>query len=265
MREKSRLVVSSHKQYGKTLQILIDSLKKQNFDTTKIVVVVAAAENDELFQTKDWIQINYSKNNFEYSSYEGIAHHFENPLIAADQYIFLHDTCWIGPDFISKIADLPRFTKIHKFGGEINSNINAVPAKYIPLLKNRFSHIISKTHAVAIECGSFPPSFKGSFFYTEGPARTFVREEDVYGTGHPRRVFHYEDLDLYKAIAWDLEGDILGQARSTIRPREEAPKLSLSQRIKKFPPLRMLLSLRRKLISLGTKIANEALVSFRNT
>ena len=205
-----KIVISSNINYTKPLNILLKQLKNTHYKNS-IIVVVTDCPGPDIIKKEDMITyIKTSENNYEYTSYNMIKKYlFSHPDILENTYLFMHDTCVIGPNFGTFFEQNP-----------LNNNeLITYPARcsnimYIHVsVFHNFNHMyseLSKKDACDLENNIEIRGMKNVTCYADVrllDERLTVGLYDVYNTGYERYIRHYPEFDIYKATLHNKYGD----------------------------------------------------------
>ena len=215
------LVVNSHVHYGAPVHVLLASLRLANFtkwrdlilviggsvrDESPAVMTAASALTREPSDGRDEVvTIRMASNAIDYHGLAALYRYRSHPLVAAETYLYVHDTVSAGPSFAQRFESfrLPRSPHIYTTWPLPNSNIAAFGAGVVHKYGANFDGNLSKADAFAAEFGysvGTPASSSSSAGPTMRPLvafgvvvrvgpRLFNGTVDMYGTGLARRRF----------------------------------------------------------------------------
>jgi len=210
------IVINSYKDNSISLDYLISSLKKcDNFKSCNVYVFIGGYYEDDNYNKSIEDNITYIKCNHNSIDFTGLIGILEFLPKTDEHYVYLHDTCVVGQNFINNINNI-------ELDGVSSLRLKEFPSMNIGIYSNQLIHenkdiLISlkntehdKTHhfkniGVNMEDILFHNDVNNKliqdrdhYIKTEGPY-------DFYGTGVKRIIEHY-DLDLYKLKAnWNIK------------------------------------------------------------
>lgn len=207
-------------------------------DWDKIILVVGGCDKDQearkldiqnLFPEAPQLNLSVIEtafDNWEYTGYHMLYVHRESPLVKSDKYLFLMDTCTVGPRFPGVIKELENFVPkrakqrwIHGQRGRKTSNIYLFSREVVLAYKDNFGVKVNKGQAVQLE-GVKTLTVRGrriggirafGDMYPAARGRVSRGFKDVYKTGYPRKGYWYPRFALTKWIFWCNSGDITGK------------------------------------------------------
>jgi len=217
-----KLVVNSNAKYvqNSTWQQLFSSLEAARFEDYKnIILVKGGSKHNATYVDNSQRGITILETQFENFDLHGLSalyHNKDNPLIRADAYVYILDTTTVGKTFPQKFANFSKLRYYELARPPIPaSNVCAFGRGVVERYKTNFDTNVSKVDGLAFELGSSVKGVKQLTAFADNVTELSPRVEhgepvDIYRTGHPRRVFWYPDLDIYKYIFWAHSGDIEG-------------------------------------------------------
>jgi len=217
-----KLVVNSNAKYmhNSTWQHLFDSLEAARFEDYKnIILVKGGSKHNATYVDNSQRGITILETQFENFDLHGLSalyHNKDDPLIRADAYVYILDTTTVGKRFPQKFANFSKLDLYELTRPPIPaSNVCAFGRGVVERYKTNFDTHVSKVDGLAFELGSDVKGVKQLTAFADNVTELSPRVEhgepvDIYRTGHPRRVFWYPDLDIYKYIFWEHSGDIEG-------------------------------------------------------
>lgn len=218
-----KLLVNTHVAYGKVLDFFVSSLNQTGFkDWQDVIVVVGASEKDkDPYVGKGGMTfIETIMNNQDVTAWAMLARLKEHPLVHAKTYFSVQDTTTLGPCFPNVFQAMKTKISVDEVvtaGDKWYSFISAFGREVIDLYGHNFDTTLDKHEIVDLESKEIDGNVKGvkplPYFakkWTILPARRYVREVDLYGTGYTRREFYYRDFDVSKLILWGAHGDMTG-------------------------------------------------------
>jgi len=205
-----KIVISSNIHYVIPLNILLQSLKKHN-NIFPIIIVKSNSIDEKICYENNLLYINTIENNYEYTSFNMIKKYMNDSRIYDTSYLFLHDTCIVGPKFIQSLNYYEKILSINDlFMSPIrNSNIILLHSSIF----NNFDYFyenLSKKEACDLEGNINVRNFSNISNYGKInllKPRFYVGFFDVYNTKYPRKIFHYPDFDIYKTVLHNKFGD----------------------------------------------------------
>lgn len=123
-RNRLKLAINTHVKYAKPLQLLLASLRAVSFTRFEDVLVLVGGSDSEQPPTRaplsrlapgappeDMVVVaKTTTNGFDYHGLAMLARYRANPLIAAEVYVYVHDTVTFASDFVERYETfrLPR-------------------------------------------------------------------------------------------------------------------------------------------------------------
>ena len=153
--------------------------------------------------------ITTKDNGHDMHGYQKLYEHRSHPRVAAQRYLYLHDTCVVRPMFFSTTNQI----KVKKY--EIKtcsppySNIILMGCGVVESYQNRFSGNWTKQDMFRYENGTI---LEYEHVLPFGK-RKYLGDYDIYNTGYPRSAFLYEDFDVVKYILWGRNGDMTSDVK----------------------------------------------------
>lgn len=227
-----KLVIASHIDYNKAMEVLFDSLNEHGFRHYDEIIVVYAGCAEDKAPIKDMVcgrtvvVIKERLNNWEYTSFNALNKYREHELIKSDRYLFIHDTCTVFNRFNNKYEEcrgLEFDAKewVYKTKDGVFSNICMVSWEWLGLIKDNFIVELPKHVGVRLEAGKqvkfnnhiTKPIVSFGKVYSSNRFRAYTTKRDLYGLGHERHGHMYVQFGLIKWILWKKQGDFEGKIR----------------------------------------------------
>lgn len=211
------VINSNNKFYRKSLDKIVPSLLNAGIDHSSIMVIIGGIELiDENYQKFKRIQdkfyidkvYGYESDSCDYTTFNFVA---DNPNLFTDfNYIFyLHDTCWVGDDFLRLLEEHTPDYPINSYGltRDWSMNIGLYNIEY--LLSNKsdirksFNHdnseqsinrwkqwgALNEDYLMDKTCGN----------YKSHNQQETITSENPYDSTTTRRTRYFACLDLYKS------------------------------------------------------------------
>ncbi|CAK9018865.1 unnamed protein product [Durusdinium trenchii] len=216
-----KIVVNSNPHYARPRALLMGTLKAAQFQNfSEMIVVLGGSQKDQVYKDGDITVVETTFMSYDLTGLSMLWRHRNHPWVRAQAYMYLLDTVTVGVGFPEKFEN---FSTVHRVGYHEyraspfpSSNICLFGHGVVESYRSNFDTALAKQDGLWFESGHAPRGVRqlDKFARTISPLK--AREEhgdplDVYGTGFPRRVFWYPDLDLYKYIFWKGHGDLTGQ------------------------------------------------------
>jgi len=235
-----KLVVNSHVKYEKAVGVLFTSLELHGFRRFPNVLVFAGGavvDTEPYPYPGKWgrrgvMRVNMTLNAHDHNGMAGLYIHRFNPVVMADVYLYIHDTCTVGATFPAK------FDELTVVGHEElwipvrpHSDIYAFGHGVVEKYQDNFYYNITKRDGLYVEhevdYEAIPmralPQFVSYSNTRRLQQRVDKNKQDIYGTGFPRGVSWYPDFDLYKYILFDSSGDFSGNVKMNDWSLPETP------------------------------------------
>lgn len=200
-----RVVINSHKNSTTALNILLNSLKEcPEFHTFEILVCVGG-----FYDIADYIvttdgNIKYIRCNHNSIDYTGLITIMDLFLDNNDTYLYLHDTCKVGPLFFKNVSKLKLHEPMRLCNSCPSMNIGVYTAETIranqAFLKSRKNLSEDKSQTFKIQAVLLEDHIFNNSRVSNSMCRypAVFPPKDIYGTGVLRITEYYDCLDLYK-------------------------------------------------------------------
>ena len=237
-----KLCINSHVAYHVPLRTLFASLSDARFEHySDVLVMLGGSAHDapplemslaevvpglESCGSTKVVVVRTSTNGFDYHGLSLLYRYRSHPLVAADTYLYLHDTTTVDPNtFIERFESfrLPRSPLLYTTWPLPNSNTVAFGAGVVQRFGHNFDANLTKAAAFPMEFGypferegapAVQPLISFGFVVKVGP-RIPRGSSDLYATGSPRLRFFYPAFGVYKhSMRSDAAGDITGQRKT---------------------------------------------------
>jgi hypothetical protein len=229
-----KLVVNSHVNYAKVLDVFISGLKESNFrEWERVVVVVGGSAHDsEPYIGQDgMVFVETSMNSYDLTSFAMLFKHRNHPLLKADTYFYTHDSSRPGscfPEVFQHMCALPG--EVVTAGKRFFQNICVFGKKVIETYGHNFDTALGKHDGLTIEAsfpvkGVLPIGWFGRPWSSIPKSTHLEKDVDIYGTGVKRRTQWFSDFDLYKYILYEKQGDIKGNATVSLLATASTPNM----------------------------------------
>lgn len=200
-----------------TIPILIPSMIKSGIDPKNIYVFVGGFDKYVSLPNDFGVSIfGVAHNSIDYTGLISIVEF----NLKNDYWFYLHDTCYVGPEFYNKIKNFNYPINFNSVSVTDGPSMNMGMYKW-SIIENNKEKILSKKNRdysleKTLEWKRLGVSWedeivgRGPFYYCHDSRvdRPQFREEfnNIYGTNTKRILEYYIDLDLYKAKAnWKLK------------------------------------------------------------
>lgn len=205
---KNYIVITSMAKYEISRKYLLESLKN-NIAPSDIIIVLSGEENDNIYTDNETAMtiITQKRNIYEYVAF--LVPNILPNVSNNDTFLLLHDTCWAGPNFVSKHRDLCDKFRENNIDilwcsptGQCNICIFNKKTSDIALQLYNDMYSLDKMEAIRMEHDhSHHLSIKSNatlsqqFLDTPNP---HMGEVKVYNDNHIRQKLYYTALDLEK-------------------------------------------------------------------
>ena len=239
-RHTLKLAINTHVAYQRPLATLFESLVGTGFlSFADVLVLMGGAPHEEPphmemlvtllvargpsapLATASVVVARTRANAFDYHGLALLARHHSHPLIAADNYLYVHDTVTFdSKQFMERFESfrLPRSPFMFTTWPLPNSNVAVLGAQLVRAFGRNFDGNVSKRDAFTCEFGyplqrdghpTMRPLHDFGLVIKMGP-RVVNGTLDVYATGLPRIRFWYPAFGVYKfSLRSDAAGDLL--------------------------------------------------------
>lgn len=197
-------VINSNKKfYNTTVPKTLESLNKNNIKD--ICVIVGGWESEFEFQ----YQCQFYGTTYDSCDYTTFNYIVDNPdkFKHYTHIFYMHDTCWVGENFLSKLIELTPDTPTLGYSllPIMSMNIGLYDINY--LINTTDNVRRSKNTDNSLESlnkwKQWGAQHEDYIIRREGhycnPANEETKPENVYGTITPRRTRYFSDLDFYKS------------------------------------------------------------------
>ena len=198
-----KVVVNSCVTHGNALAQLLLSVRQSDFPASDLIVVVGGADEcaEPLRTREGHVQIQCTKQAFDFHGFTCLFQYKNHPLVTADGYLYIHDTCIAKSDIAKRLAALDFSNPCVIYGPPLPAaNMCAFGYGVLERIGATYDIPISKSEAMRIERGmsSIPHPYRfGSLQLL--PARRRVGECDPYTDGQ-RISFYYDSFGVYKYV-----------------------------------------------------------------
>lgn len=195
-----KILINSHKNNKKALDLLLFSIDKYN-DLFDIIIVVGG-----FYELEDY-EINYDKNrtiiNANHNSIDFTALITVMELNIDEKFLYLHDTCEIGENFINilKKIDCSNIFTI----GHPSMNMGLYDLKTLIKYENILKKLKNIDKNMEIKFKNLGYTYEGRIFQFEkakqigkNPPYISIGFKQLYDSNVQRRIDYIECLDLYK-------------------------------------------------------------------
>jgi hypothetical protein len=204
-----KIVINSHNKSIVAVKHLLESLKENDINYCDIIIVVGGYYNLNDYEIKKYENITYIFANHNSIDFTGLITLLELYSNTEEYYVYLHDTCRIGPNFYNKIKaiDLNNVSSI-KINRRFSMNIGIYSQKIINEFKD---FLLSKKNTNESECMKYKSiDYNEDYIFNNDNNNKlldnydgfiYTGPTDYYNTGTMRIVEYYPNLDLYKIKA----------------------------------------------------------------
>ena len=219
-----RVIVNSHIAYELPLIQLLYSLVSVGFrNFCRVAVVLGGSTRVEPVRLRNLTVVRTPFNSFDYTGLDALNIYKEHPLLSAEYYIYLHDTCFVHPQFVpfysslaTTLATQPQALELFAAKG-YHSNILVFRKTFIKRYGRKYHRNFTKAEALSMELHHHVERIGRTFLNRNHPyvnhifgERIGIGEFDTYGTGLNRTLFYYPEMGVYKLILIGKHGDIQG-------------------------------------------------------
>jgi len=203
-----KVVINSHVNSTIALNHLLESLKEHRFHYCDVIVVIGGHYELDTYKIKKENGIIYVRANHNSIDYTGLITLLETCSHNNEHYVYLHDTCKIGPHFQSKLKSI-NLTNVStiKINRDFSMNIGIYSQKII----NEFREfLLSKKNTKEEDCMHFKLHSNEDYIFHHDKNNKLLDNysgwistgpTDYYNTGTMRIVEYYPNLDIYKIKA----------------------------------------------------------------
>ena len=203
-------MINSHISYKTFLEKLFETLK--TFEE-EIILVTGGSKNipprtEEVFG-KSVICIDIEESNFDFNGFMALNRYKDHPLVKADGYMYIHDTCLADKTFQVKFNNFTieeGNTYVFGTSQDIDTGMNqsficAFAWDIIGKYNNAFDKIVTKKEAIEIEAGKGETITKyGKVNYVN--KRSYLGLDDYYNEGKQRMKSYYDNWGLFKLYVY---------------------------------------------------------------
>ena len=219
-----RVIVNSHIAYELPLVQLLYSMVSVGFrDFCRVAVVIGGSPPAEPARLGNLTIVHTPFNSFDYTALDALHVYDGHPLLAAENYIYLHDTCIVHPQFVlfysslaTTLAAQPQAFELFAASG-YHSNILVFRRRFIKRVGRKYHRNFTKAEALHMELHHHVERIGRTFLNRNHPyishifgERVSAGDFDMYGTGFNRTLMYYPELGVYKLILMGMHGDIQG-------------------------------------------------------
>jgi len=215
-----KLVINSNKFYWRPRAMLMGTLQAARFQNySDIVIVIGRSSQDQVYKDGEITVVETTFMSYDLTGLSALWHQRNHPWVRAQAYLYLLDTVTVGVGFPEKFEALSTVNRVgyeeYRAPPIPSSNICLFGHGVVENYKKNFDVILSKQDGLWFEQGHAPRGVRRLDKFASNVTTLKARQEhgdpvDIYKTGYSRRVFWYPDLDLYKYILWDRNGDLVG-------------------------------------------------------
>ena len=216
MNMKIKICISSHiKSYEKTYPILVDSLIKSGVPSEDIYFFIGGYDKYENI-SKDGINIyTVPHNSMDLTNIISVI----DLDLESDYWFAIHDTCYVGEDFYSKLISYNITTDtVLLTGPGVSMNMGSYKYTYLLSIRDRLLNYKNKSNLpddilkLKISLIRNEDIFlkdKG-VVYNSSPHVTTQLDDNIYGTETERILQYFPDIDFYKLKAnWGQDTNTL--------------------------------------------------------
>lgn len=217
-----KVVINTHPNYRKALAILLQSIIDSDYkDYSNIIIVDNQSPESEPTEKliSDLVELDINEtivyigmkyNSFDYGAYNALYFYKEHKLVKDTTYFYLHDTCIVDKDWISKVQRFKPIKTFPLFGYEpFNSNIFLFHHTEINGYGDIFNREVSKDLAIDMEYKlvffedgrSYRPLGLRGYLSKVGTRKNIEQREDYYKTGRTRSKHYYPEFGVTKFMS----------------------------------------------------------------
>lgn len=152
-----KVVINSHTRYTQPRAQLLDSVRESSFPMTDVIVVIGGVEQSSPPSTTDtsWVKIECTEEAYDFHALTCLFRYKDHPLVRADGYLYLHDTCTVEREtFVQCLRDLDFSSPYTIYGPPLPAaNICALARGVVERIGWTYNKHISKREAISIEKG----------------------------------------------------------------------------------------------------------------
>jgi hypothetical protein len=215
-----KIVINSHIRSDIARAHFLESIQKYTeYKNYEFIIVIGGYYNLSDYEITKEDNITYIKVNHNSIDYNGLIALYELYSQESEYYLYLHDTCRVGPDFFRKLQNinldnitslsLTRFPSMNI--GIYSQKIINASHDFLLSRKNKNENALYQFKKWAIEeedrVFKNDPNTK---IIDNHHNRIITGPTDYYGTGTMRIVEYYSNLDLYKIKSCWGQGISLG-------------------------------------------------------
>lgn len=214
-----KLVITSHIKGSIALKHILDSLScLDTFKDIETIVAIGGYYDNKDYEIEKKDNITYIKcnhNSIDYTAMIALAELYSQD--ENEYYFYVHDTCKAGPDFLNKIRsiDLTNVSSI-KLDEVCSKSMGVYSQKIINKFKD---FLMTKKNISESRLMEFKVNCHEDYIFQNDPlcfalnnrkSMDFTGPVNYYGTGIPRYIVHFENVDLYKiqanyGVFWTLD------------------------------------------------------------
>lgn len=210
-----RIVISTHVKYEKPLYMLLESLSREKVENERIIIVTAGCEIERApWKTNEnYIRIDTTDNDFEFTSVNKIKQHHNHEYVKANIYMFIHDTCIVVEGFKHKLDHrICKENEIISYRPPCSSIF--ICHKNVIERMHKIETHGSKQIAISIEHNKHKTQsiYKYGKFVNLNPTYVHCKgiKIDIYNTGHERIELNMPELGIKKYVFFMFNGDFTG-------------------------------------------------------
>jgi hypothetical protein len=226
-----KYIINSNKNYSKiTLKRCVVSLLENNIHPDDIIVVLGGSEEEDLllYHCGMYNCIKTKMNAIDQTTFYLITE--KENMFFDDYYFYFHDTSWVGLNFKNTIKAAEKIlndnTQINtiSISNQFSGNMGIYKKDYLVNSVNTLDLYVQNRNIFTDKLTSNDPinikekkeigyKMEDIFFrsdknnYTFNSDKKILGKHDVYKTGNERVIFHYTNVDIYKANANTYVGD----------------------------------------------------------
>ena len=219
-----RVIINSHVAYELPLVQLLYSLVSVGFrDFCRVAVVIGGSTAAEPVRQGNLTVVRTPFNSFDYTGLDALSVYKDHPLLCAENYIYLHDTCFVHPQFVLFYSSLAMTLAAQPHAFELfaakgyHSNILVFRQAFIKRCGRKYHRNFTKAEALSMELHHHVERIGRTFLNRNHPYVSHIFGErvgagdfDMYGTGFNRTLMYYPEMGVYKLILLGKHGDIQG-------------------------------------------------------
>ena len=221
-----RVVINSHAAYARPLEQLLHSRYSVGFtEFCRIVVVVGGSPPAPPARVGPVTFVHTDVNAHDLTAYTALSDYATHPFIADPAYLYIHDTCLVGPQFVRFLFWMEQHYAQPGAGVDVfmcptpSANILAFGAGIVERLLGAgfVGRNITKSEAILVEASSNGPQSLGNVTMLQGAGWGVEIDLvdthdpfDLYGRGAARHMRYFPDFGVYKFVLLGRHGDMQG-------------------------------------------------------